>query len=200
MWTYKSVAILATGKQPDYWFELALVFFGLSILLPIQAVRDQIDRFAPLATILAWVAALGGVAAGVAYIIDGDDGLFGPAALVTMISIIGTLFLIGGQVLRNRLLPRYCFAPRLLAWLFVASLPLGAVLSGIGRTTTRGRPDGHGRWLGDPGPWRASTPPPPSTHLFAVDCPHGLRCHYPRRVHRALRSLCPSASEYESHV
>lgn len=130
-WTYKSIAILVTGEQPDYWFELALVFFGVSILLLIYAIRDRIDRFARLVPILAWVAAVGGAVAGVAYIIEGDDGLFGPAALVTMVSIIVILFLIGGQVRRNQLLPRYSFAPRLLAWLFVASLPLGAVLSGI---------------------------------------------------------------------
>jgi hypothetical protein len=48
-----------------------------------------------------------------------------------MVSIIATLFLIGGQVRRNQLLPRFSFAPGLLAWLFVGSLPLGAVLSGI---------------------------------------------------------------------
>ena len=131
MWTYKSVVILATGDQPDYWFELALVFFGVSILLLFYAIRERLDRFARLVPILAWLAAAGGAVAGVAYIIGGDDGLFGPSALVTMVSIIVTLFLIGGQVLRNQLLPRYSFAPRLLAWLFVASFPLGAVLSGI---------------------------------------------------------------------
>jgi hypothetical protein len=131
MWTYKSIAILATGDQPDYFFELALVFFGVSILLLVYGIRDRIDRFGRLVTILAWVAAVGGAVAGVAYIIDEDDGLFGPAALAVMLSIIVTLFLIGGQVLRNQLFPRYSFAPRLLAWLFVASLPLGAVLSGI---------------------------------------------------------------------
>jgi len=131
MWGYKSIAILTTGEQPDYWFELALVFFGVSILLLVYSVRDHIVRFARLVVILAWFAAVGGGVAGVAYIIGGDDGLFGPAALVTMVSIIATLFLIGGQVHRKQLLPGYSFAARLLAWLFVASLPLGAVLSGI---------------------------------------------------------------------
>jgi hypothetical protein len=131
MFTYKSVAILATGEQPDYWFELALVFFGVSILLLVYAVRDRLDRSTLLITTLGWVAAVGGGAAAVTYIIGGDDGLFGPAALVTMLSIIVTLFLVGGQIRRDQLLPKYSFAPRLLAWLFVISIPFGAVISGI---------------------------------------------------------------------
>ena len=131
MSTFKSVAILATGEQPDYWFELALVFFGVSILLLVYAVRDRLDRSSLLVTALGWVAAVGGGVAAVAYIIGGDDGLFGPAALVTMLSIIVTLFLIGGQIRRDQLLPKYSFGPRLLAWLFVISIPFGAVISGI---------------------------------------------------------------------
>ena len=131
MFTYKSVVILATGEQPDYWFELALVFFGVSILLLVYAVRDRLDRSPLLITTLGWVAAVGGGVAAVAYIIGGDDGLFGPAALVTMLSIIVTLFLVGGQIRRDQLLPKYSFGPRLLAWLFVISIPFGAVISGI---------------------------------------------------------------------
>jgi hypothetical protein len=131
MWTYKSVVILATGTQPDYWFELALLFFGVSILLLVYAVRERLDRSPLLISTLGWVAALGGGAAAVAYIIGGDDGWFGSAALVTMLAIVVTLFLVGGPVRRDQLLPRNSFGPRLLAWLFVISLPFGAVISGI---------------------------------------------------------------------
>jgi hypothetical protein len=131
MWTYKSVVILTTGDQPDHWFELALVFSGVSILLLVYAVRDQLDRSSLLITTLGWVAAVAGGVAAVAYIIEGDDGVFGPAALVTILSTVITLFLIGGQVRRDQLLPKYSFAPKLLAWLFVVSIPFGAVLSGI---------------------------------------------------------------------
>jgi hypothetical protein len=131
MWTYKSVVILATGNQPAYWFESALVFFGMSILLLVYAVRERLDRSPLLITTLGWVAALGGGAAGTAYIIDGDDRFFGPAALVTMLAIVVTLFLVGGQVRRDRLLPKNSFGPRLLGWLFVISIPFGAVLSAI---------------------------------------------------------------------
>jgi hypothetical protein len=66
MWAYKGIAILATGEQPDYWFELALVFFGVSTLLLVYAVRDHIVRFGRLVVTLSWFAALGGIAAGVA--------------------------------------------------------------------------------------------------------------------------------------
>jgi len=131
MWTYKSVVILATGDQPDHWFELALVFSGMSILLLVYALRDQLDRSSRLITTLGWAAAVAGGVAAVAYIIEGDDGVFGPAALVTILSTVTTLFLIGGQVRRGQLLPKYSFAPKLLAWLFVVAIPFGAVLSGI---------------------------------------------------------------------
>lgn len=131
MWTYKSVAILATGNQPDLWFELAFAFFGLSILLLVYAIRDQIDRPRWLITPLGWIAAVGGGVAGAAYVIQGDDGVFGVAALATMLSIVVTLFLVGGQIRREQLLPKYSFGPKLLAWAFVISIPVGAVISGI---------------------------------------------------------------------
>ena len=62
-----------------------------------------------LVTTLGWFAAFGGGVAAVVYIIGGDDGLFGPAALVTMLSIIVTLSLIGGQIRRDHLLSKYSF-------------------------------------------------------------------------------------------
>jgi hypothetical protein len=108
-----------------------LLFFGVSILLLVYAVRERLDRSPLLISTLGWVAALGGGAAAVAYIIGGDDAWFGSAALVTMLAIVVTLFLVGGPVRRDQLLPRNSFGPRLLAWLFVISLPFGAVISGI---------------------------------------------------------------------
>ncbi len=131
MWAYKSIVILGTGDQPDYWFELALVWFGLSVLLMIYALRGQLSRSTVLLTSLGWVASVGGGIAAAAYIVEGDDGVFGPAALITTLSIVVSLFLIGGEVRRGRLLPKYSFAPRALAWLFIVSIPLGALLSGI---------------------------------------------------------------------
>lgn len=51
--------------------------------------------------------------------------------MITTLSIVVILFLIGGEISRGRLFPRYSFAPRVLGWLFILSIPLGALLSGI---------------------------------------------------------------------
>lgn len=131
MWGYKGVAILVTGEQPDYWFELAFVWFGVSVLLLASALRHQVRR-SRLVTMLGWVSAVAGSAASLAYWLDGDDeGLFGPAAFVMMVSTIVLLFLVGGEVQQKRLLGKYDFGPRLLAWLYVAAIPAGAVLAGL---------------------------------------------------------------------
>jgi hypothetical protein len=131
MWAYKGIVILVTGDQPDYWFELALIWFGVSILLLATVLSRRVRR-SRLVTILGWVSAIAGSAASVAYWIDGDDeGLFGPAAFVMMLSTVVLLFLVGGDVHKGRMLGKYPFGPRLLAWLYVAGLPVGAVLSGL---------------------------------------------------------------------
>lgn len=131
MWTYKSVAILATGSQPDYWFELALPSFGISTLLLVYGLKPELDKRFRQSLVSSWAAALSGVAAAVAYTIQGEDGLFGLVALMTVLTIVVTLFMIASQVRKRRLLSRYSFAPALLAWLFVASIPIGAVLSAV---------------------------------------------------------------------
>jgi hypothetical protein len=131
MWAYKGVVVLVSGDQPDAWFELALVWSGASILLLVYAMRDQLVRSSRLLAGLGWVAGVAGGTASAAYILDGDDGLFGPAAVATVLSTVVVLFLIGGDIHRGQLLAKYSFAPRLLAWLYVVSLPLGAALSGI---------------------------------------------------------------------
>lgn len=131
MWAYKSGTILATGSQPDYWFELALPFFGVSTLLLVHGLKPQLDNRSRLSLVSGWVPALSGSVAAVAYTVQGDDGLFGPAAVVTVLTIVVTLFMIGGKVRKGQLLRRYTFAPTLLAWLFIFSIPIGAVLSAV---------------------------------------------------------------------
>ena len=131
MWAYKGVVILVTGDQPDYWFELALVWFGVSVLFLASALGRNVRR-SRLVTVLGWVSAIAGGVASLAYWFDGDDeGLFGPAAFVMMVSTVVVLFLVGGEVQQKRMLVKYDFGPRLLAWLYVAAIPAGAVLAGL---------------------------------------------------------------------
>lgn len=131
MWAYKSVVILVKGQQPDFWFELALVWFGVSILLLATALRSQVRR-PGVVTVLGWMSAAAGTVASLAYWSDGDDeGLFGPAAFAWMLSTVVLLFLVGGEVHKRHLLGRYDFGPRLLGWLYVAAIPAGAVFSGL---------------------------------------------------------------------
>lgn len=131
MWGYKSVVILGTGDQPDYWFELASAWFGAAILLLAVVLKPHVRR-SRLTGILGWLSGVAGAAAALAFWLDGDDeGLFGPAALVLMLATVVFLFLVGGDVHKKHLLGRYDFGPRLLAWLYVAAIPAGAVLSGL---------------------------------------------------------------------
>jgi hypothetical protein len=131
MWGYKSVVILLTGDQPDYWFELAFVWFGVSVVFLASALGGNVRR-SRLVTMLGWVSAIAGGVASLAYWLDGDDeGLFGPAAFVMMVSIVAVLFLVGGEVHSKHMLGKYDFGPRLLAWLYVASIPAGAALAGL---------------------------------------------------------------------
>jgi len=108
---------------------LTLVFFGVSVLLLVYAVRDQLDRSPLVITELGYVAAGGGALTAVAYIVGEDNDLFGAAAFGTMLSTVVVLFLVGSQVHCDQLLPKYSFEPKLLAWLFVISIPLGAIAS-----------------------------------------------------------------------
>lgn len=131
LWGYKSVAILATGDQPDFVFEVAPFFFGVAVIALVYALKSQLRHRSTLLVGLAWLTVVGGGLAAVIYVVQGDNGLFGPVGLVTFVSMIVLLFLIGTDIRRNQLLPRWSLAPSFLAWAFVGSIPLGAVLSTI---------------------------------------------------------------------
>ena len=103
LWGYKSVAILLTGDQPDYVFEVAPFFVGVSVTALVYALRGQLRRPDMLLTSLGWLAVAGGGFAAVAYVVQGDDGVFGPRLLVSFIAMVVLLFLIGGDIRRDQL-------------------------------------------------------------------------------------------------
>ena len=50
---------------------------------------------------------------------------------MNFLSTIILMFLISGDIRQKQLLPKWSFTPRLLAWVMVFLIPVGAVLEGI---------------------------------------------------------------------
>jgi uncharacterized membrane protein HdeD (DUF308 family) len=128
---YKSVAILATGDQPDHAFEVAPLFFGLSALTLLYALIDNIERPRWLLLTFGWLAASGGAVAAIAHFAGREDDFGDLGYLVSTVSTVVLFFMIGGDTRRKRLLATWSFAPTLLAWALVLAIPIGAVLEGI---------------------------------------------------------------------
>ena len=131
LWAAKSFAILVTGSQPDYLFELAPSLLALASLgLALAWYQEGSGARFPVG-----LGALAVAAAGVAsfsYVLSGDDeGLFGPAMLIAFLSIIVLLFWVGRPLWRTRDSGQWRAIPYPLAWSFVIAIPLGGLLSGI---------------------------------------------------------------------
>jgi hypothetical protein len=80
---------------------------------------------------LGWLAVVAGATAAIAHFAQNEDGLGDPAYLVNFLSTILVFFLIGGDIRRKGLLPKWSFTPTFLAWALLAVIPFGAVLEGI---------------------------------------------------------------------
>ena len=131
LWAAKSFAILATGLQPDYLFELAPSLLALASLgLALAWYQEGSGARVPVGLGALAVAAAG--VASLSYVLSGDDeGLFGPAILIASLSIIVLLFWVGRPLWRTRDSGRWRAIPYPLAWSFVIAIPLGGLLSGI---------------------------------------------------------------------
>lgn len=131
LWIYKGVAILATGDQPDHAFEVAPFFLGLSAVTLLYATISNVSRPRWLVVTLGWFAVSAGAVAAVAHFAGREDDFGDLAYLVNLISTIVLFFMIGGDIRRKKLLPRWSFTPLLLAWGLVLVIPIGAALEGI---------------------------------------------------------------------
>ena len=131
LWAAKSLAILTTGNQPNYLFELgptALAAATLGLVLTWH--REFMSSRLPVA--LAAGALLSALVATVDYLVRGDDqGSFGPASLIAMLLIIGLLFWVGRPLWRTRAGEQWRAIPYPLAWAFIIAVPLGGVLSAV---------------------------------------------------------------------
>lgn len=77
LWAWKSLSIVLTEERPDFAFEIALFLFGVSVTTFAYALKGGLRRSS---IALGWLATIGGGLVTVAYLLQGDDGLFGPAA------------------------------------------------------------------------------------------------------------------------
>lgn len=131
LWASKSLAILITGDQPEYIFELAPIALAVAALGLALAWRKE-TRGTRLPTLLTFVALLSTTSAGVSYLVRRDDeGLFGPALMVGMVSIIVVLFWVGRSFWRTRASDQWRAIPFPLAWSFVIALPLSGALGAL---------------------------------------------------------------------
>lgn len=128
---YKSVAILVNGDQPEHAFEVAPFFFGVSALLLVSAVIDDLQRSRWLLLTLGWLAAVAGTVAAVAHFAGREDDFGDLGYLVNTVSVVVLLFLIGRDVRHKKLLGRWSFTPTLAAWMLVLAIPIGAVLESV---------------------------------------------------------------------
>jgi hypothetical protein len=128
---YKSVAILATGDQPAHAFEIAPFFLGLATITLLYAVIDELQRPRWLLLILGWLAVSAGAVAAISHLAGKTDDFGDLGYLVNFLSTMILFFLISGDVRQKKLLPKWSFTPRLLAWVMALVIPVGAVLEGI---------------------------------------------------------------------
>jgi hypothetical protein len=131
LWVYKGVAILVSGNQPDHAFEVAPFFFGVAAVSLLYTVIGDIQRPRWLLLTFGWLALTAGAVAAVAHFAGQEDEFGDLAYLVNILSILVLLFMIGGDIRRKKLLPRWSFTPSLLAWVLLLVLPVGAALEGI---------------------------------------------------------------------
>jgi hypothetical protein len=107
LWTAKGAAILLTGDQPDYIFELAPLFFALGLLALYDRLEGDGGKAARLGGALAW-SGLALVLASVAlYLATGEEQGFPIAVTIPLaaLSILAALVLLGIAVRRTGALP-----------------------------------------------------------------------------------------------
>lgn len=130
LWAVKGTAIVLTGDQPEYIFEVAPLFFALGLVGLHARLEGRGGRPARVGGALAWAGvALAGVSAAV-YVATTDDEAFPLSATMplTALSILVGFVLLGIAVRRADALPGRW---RSLPLAIVAGFPLMIVVGGV---------------------------------------------------------------------
>jgi hypothetical protein len=107
LWAAKGTAILLTGDQPEYIFELAPLFFALGLLALNGRVEGGGGEAARFGGALAWSALALVLASAALYFVTGEDEGFpvGVTIALAALSILAGLVLLGIAVRRTDALP-----------------------------------------------------------------------------------------------
>lgn len=129
LWAVKSLAILATGEQPDYIFMSAPFFFGIASIGISEAADTAFRTW--LLKAVAWTATIAGAIAAGASLAGSEDGPFGASVAVCMLAVLVVMLWGGYKIRRSGSLGKWSFGPWGLAWLMLAALPIGGVLESV---------------------------------------------------------------------
>ena len=120
LWGYKATAILVTGDQPKWAFEVAPIFFAIGLMELASPRHKHPRRFTVLGYVLIVATMVGAVG-----ILVWESAMFEFATGLPLL----TLLVLGGSVARHRLWPgKWRYAPLALGLSVVPVIIIGGVL------------------------------------------------------------------------
>jgi hypothetical protein len=131
LWSIKSLGILIADAEPEYAFAVAPFWFGLACIGLVRLWEDQRDDRSWQVRATALLACGAGGVAATAYVVQGDAGVFSVSVLVAMLAVLAVLLGVGRRIWRAGVFERSSFFPWALAWLMLASIPIGGALAAL---------------------------------------------------------------------
>jgi hypothetical protein len=131
LWAAKGSAVLLTGDQPDYIFELAPLFFSLGLLALYARLEGGGGEAARLGGALAWSGLALMLASAALYLVTGGEEGFPIGVIIALaaLSILAGLVLLGMAVRRTEALPgRWRSLPLAMGAAVIPLLMVGGIL------------------------------------------------------------------------
>jgi len=134
LWIAKATAILATGDQPEYVFEVAPPFLALGLAGLHALLGGRGGWLTRAGGILAWTGVVAGAITALGYVAttDAEAGVLVATFPLTMLSIVGALVLLAVAVRRVHALPgRWRSLPLGMVFGVVPFIVVGGILEAI---------------------------------------------------------------------